>query len=187
MAEVEAGERTSERKVSRKRKREIHLDTKEGTRCEERFKRQKLIFCLAEGLRCRWRADIRKANSLEQGNDKAGVNHLVYFSCANEKDLEQVQGILGLTKSLSNTTAKLAEATIRVFTEFCTPGHGAPRRPPGPLRVDEELLKHMRMINEVSVADGLRSAQNAHRELFTTGFIIPTSCSWLCHGIPNWL
>ena len=162
------GEQTSN--LNPQKRKELEADRECGEQPDERCKHRKLVFCMAEALREKWRQAIRSGSTAAIMEDKKDSMHLVRFNVGSESNLDCVRGTLGMVDSASNSAEKSIEATQLVFNQFCTPGHGSPHRVSRDSVCDEALLSKLQSIVEAGVADGLQAAQNALILLRGTGF-----------------
>ena len=164
--------------VRKRRAREAELDVQDGSKQQMRKRRRKIIWCLAEALRERWRTKARACDNFVIMADKKCPNMLGRFSCASDTELTACDGTLSLEKCVKGDAVSEALAIADALKHFCTLGYGAPHIGAGSgpggrqgVVLDTPLLERCRVKNRTGVADGAASAKKSLVILRTSGFV----------------
>ena len=124
---------------------------------------QRMIWCLAEARRERWRDFARQAKTIALHQDKGRGVQLVRFT-GTDDTFRRCAGILGM-QTMFGGHREIVEATREILKRFCTPGHG---KPPAEAQVGhvsdaepaldhslhDKLLETIHMWNADGAADG---------------------------------
>ena len=168
-----------------RRKRAIELDALAGQGPQQRLKSRKIIFCLAEALRDRWREAIRESSSICLMQDKRDVDHVVRFACASDRKLKLTCGVLSVEHAIRGDAKSSKQYTLSALERFCRRDDGAPARGPASTglarcadagglapcdpALDSECLRRLRGQTHTLVADGAPSEQKCLRALRDEG------------------